>query len=264
MKSIKILSIVALVSFVFYGCPSETVDPPAPTTYYDYLPLADLNNWYYNNTIESNGPISPDILEIDGTVSSNNNTYHHFVANNDATGIYTLYMGNLDVRKDNHNYRANGTFTINLGTEAIDIPINDEVMLTEGASVGDVLSTISGTQNQTMNDIPLTIYYNLKVEVVAVDASKTIDGTTYNNTITTKTTLNMKIDATISGFTVNAMAQQDVVILNDTYADQKGMMLSEAKVEYHLEDFSAYGIDLGTPQDYLENSRQVIVNYTLN
>ena len=264
MKSIKILSFVAVLSFVFYGCPSDPVDPPAPTTYYDYLPLADGNNWHYTNTVASTSAVSSDILEIDGMVSANGNSYYNFTNNLEATGIYTLYMGNLDIRKDNHNYKAYGNFTLNLGTESIDIPINDEIMLSESANVGDVLSTISGTQNQTINSIPLTITYSLETKVTAVDNSQTIAGTSYDNTITTRTTLNMKIDATISGFTVNAMTQQDVVILDNVYADQKGMMLSEAKVEYHLQDFSSYGVDLGVPQDYLENSRQVIVSYNLN
>jgi hypothetical protein len=264
MKIFKTLSLVAVLSFLFYGCPSDTPPTPPATTYYDYLPLTNANYWNYTNTVESTSATSADSLYIDGTTIIGSNSYFQFDANVEATGIYTLYMKNINLRKDNHNYIANGTFTINLGTEAIDIAINDEIMLSESGNAGDVLSTVSGTQTQTVSSIPLTISYSLKTEVVAVNASETIAGTVYTNTIRTKTTLNMKIDATVSGITVSAMNQQDVVTMYNTYADQKGMLLSDTDVEYHLQDFSAYGISLGIPQDYNESSQQVIVNYNIN
>ena len=264
MKIFRIITFVTVLSFLFYGCPSDTQPTPPATSYYDYLPLATGNYWNYTNTVTSTNATSADSLYIDGTVMASGNSYYNFGANATATGIYTLYMKELDVRKDNHFYKANGYFIINLGTQLITIPINDEVMLAESGNVGDVLSTINGTQTQTVSGVPLTITYSLKTEIAAVAASSTIAGTSYDNTITTKTTLNMKIDANVSGFTVSVMNQQDVVIMDNIYADQKGMMLSEANIEYHLQDLSAYGINTGIPQDYTESSRQVIVNYNIN
>jgi len=264
MKIFRIITFVTVLSLLFYGCPSDTQPTPPATSYYDYLPLAVGNYWNYTNTVASTNATSADSLYIDGTVMANGNSYYNFGANTTATGIYTLYMKNLDVRKDNHFYKANGSFVINLGTQPIIIPINDEVMLTEGATAGDVLSTVNGTQTQTVDGFPLTITYSLKTEVSAVAASSTIDGTSYDNTITTKTTLNMKIDTDISGFTISVMNQQDVLITYNTYAAQKGMMLSESTLEYHLEDLSAYGGGSSIPQDHNESYRQVIVNYNIN
>lgn len=264
MKIIKTLSFVAVLSFLFYGCPSDTEPTSPATTYYDYLPLANDNYWNYTNTVESTSAISADSLYIIGNVTVNSNSYFDFEANADATGIYTLFMKDINIRKDNHNYLANGVFTINLGSSPINIAINDEVMLTDGASAGMQLSSINDTQTQTINGIPLTFYTTLKTEVVTTNANQVIDGISYENTITTRTTLSMKIDAAISGFTVTAMTQQDVMVMDNVYADQKGMVLSEVNIEYHLEDFSSYGIDLGIPLDYQESSTQVIVNYNLN
>jgi len=264
MKIFKILSLVTLVSFLFYGCPSDTPPTPPATTYYDYLPLANGNYWNYTNTIASTNVTSSDSLYIDGTTTISENSYFQFDANLEATGIYTLYMKNIDIRKEDHDYVANGTFTINLGTEAINIAINDEIILSESGNAGDILSTVSGTQIQTVSNISLTIIYRLKTEIVATNASETIAGTTYNNTIQTKTTLNMKIDATVSGVTVSAMNQQDVVTMHNTFANQKGLILSNTDTGYHLEDFSSYDINLGIPLDYSESTQQVIVNFNVN
>lgn len=282
----KILQLIACLSIILTGC-SKSDDSPtsggndnsAPTT---YMPLVNSNYWRYdvhtvlNPTTTNQITDAIDLLTVTGDATLNNIAYKKMTGVNETTGtatpagFFTGALNNNNIRIDGGKLRVSGTISIPSGASLptpVDITINDFVFFKEGAAVGDALDSTSGTLSPIVNvngsAVPLTINYVLTSKADGTLSSYTVNGTTYQNISKSIMTLNLKVTGTISGFSATLLDQQDVLVSNQYYAKNVGMIYNNTNIQYQLSSL-AMALLPTTPSSGTQTSTESLKNYHLN
>jgi hypothetical protein len=266
-KAIYSFILFTSIFFIITSCEENAIDISTDETN-EYMPFAVSNYWVYDVESSVNG-VSQDSLYISGTTNANGFNYIDFDASATSTGLATqLYAQNLH-RKSADDHLIYGS--INLGDlfNAIfdfEIEFNDVVLLNETATSGTILATQSDTVSQTIDGIPLTIDYKLTNILSNRINSLTVKSETFSDIIETQITLNIKITAqvTVAGITlpITVLNPQDVLTLNNSYANEVGLIKSNAVISYELETLP--GITYPFPSSGSENSVQEIIRYEVN
>lgn len=260
------LFIFLLPLLTIVSCNDNGIEPVEEVV--NYTPYAVSNYWTYDVESSLNGT-SIDSLYISETVQTNSNTYFNFDASATSTGLTTqLYAQNLH-RKENDNHLIYGT--INIGDLVgnlvdLEIELNDEILLSETATTGTVLATQTNSITQVVNNIPLTIDYTFNNTLTNRLENLTINTTNYTDILQTELTLNLKIVALVDvlgiqvPFTV--LQPQDVLVMENSYANEIGLIQSESTISYQLE--SIPGITFPFPSSNSETIVQNIRSFNIN
>jgi len=177
-----------------------------------------------------------------------------------------LINGNLT--KQNGKLVYNGQYEVDLslyGMENLTIPISNLALYDINASVGDQLSTISNTIDQTFNvqgqPVPLSMTYSLSTEQNEILESYTVNNISYENVLKANVSLNLAVDASFAIITVPLLEEQEVLTSSNYYAADIGLIYSENATSYNFEDLSQFGIPNIDPINV--NSYQSIDTYTV-
>ncbi|MEC4005119.1 hypothetical protein OX283_010650 [Flavobacterium sp. SUN052] len=238
------------------------VDNSPATT---FLPLTNGNYWVYN--VDNAGTINRDSLYISNDTIINAVTYKKMKTLATPTGFFSTTLRNNGVKIDASKLQMTGNFTVNFGLSApIELALTDFIFFKENATTNDVLSTTSGTLNQTVSGYPLTIDYTLKTVADGSLATFLSDGTTYTDVKKTKVILNLKITTTqtISGITVpiTIMNPQDVVTSTQYYSKNIGMVYANTLINYQLN--SIPGVTLPIPSSGTQTQEEFLAVYHIN
>ena len=265
MKTNFILtSLFALI--LFSSCSKNNddsgVDNSPATT---FLPLTNGNYWVYD--VDNAGTLNRDSLYIANDTTINTVIYKKMKTLATPLGFFSSTLRNNGVKIDASKLVMTGDFSLNFGlTAPINLALTDFIFFKESAATNDILSTTSGTLNQTYSGYPLTIDYTMKTVADGSLATYLSDGTTYTDVKKTKVILNLKITTTqtVSGITVpiTIMAPQDVITSTQYYSKNIGMVYANTVINYQLN--SVPGLTLPIPSSGTQTQEEFLAVYHLN
>jgi hypothetical protein len=276
MKKIvfAILSL-SLVSCAVEGLESTIDDntnnpnnPNNSSTFTDALPLNTGNYWTYDVVGLAN---TRDSLYIFGNETVGAHTYKKFKnRNNIATGFYCSSLNNNNVRKDAGKLLLTGNLSVLQGITlptGVDFSVTDFIIFKESATNGEILSEKTGTFQQTISSLPITIEYRLRSiggESFASYTSPNSD--VYPNVKSTKIIMSLKITSTqtIAGFpiTVNILPQQDVVVSTQYLSKNIGVVYTKTNTNFSLN--AAIAAQIGLPVTTTQVQEEFLDTYNVN
>jgi len=256
------LVLVFLTSCSSDSASSPTEDNSPPTT---YMPLVNGNYWVYD--VDNQGTFSRDSLYIANDTIINTVTYKKMKTLTTPTGFFSSTLQNNGVKINGSKLEMTGQFNFSFGlTSPISLGVTDFIFFKENAVANDLLSTTSGTINQTVQTYPLTIDYTLKTICDGSLATYTSNGTTYTDVKKTKVVLNLKIVSyqTVAGIQVpiTLMNAQDVITSTQYYSKNIGMFYTNTAINYQLN--SIPGVTLPIPSNGSQTQEEFLSNYHLN
>lgn len=215
----------------------------------NYLPIAIGDYWTYNVT--TNAQTQRDSLYISNDTTINAKTYKKFKTKNAPIGFFSNSLNKNGLRKENRSLLLTGTLALDFGVGVlINLSVTDFVIFNENATNNQQLGTVTGTINQTVQTYPLVIDYTLKSIAIETLPTYSSNGRVYSDVKRVKTILNAKITTTVSvsGFPITAtiLSPQDVVVSNQYYAKNIGMVHTNTLINYQLNSIPG-GITLPIP-----------------
>ncbi len=209
----------------------------------NYFPLTVDDYWNYDvETVDNldamNNASSSDFLFVDSQIST---AYDLGVNTNDlanasmngilANGLLTRGVSTLEI---------DGTFQLPLeefGDFGIDF--TDVVLYDLNASSNAEMSSLTGSFIEEFEGIPITIAFELVTTSKGRSNSMTVNGETYSNITKSNLSVNLSIVTTIdvlgnpTNFTI--LGEQDVVSIDNYFAENVGLIKSEADIAYELD-----------------------------
>lgn len=243
MKKI-FLSILALVSII--ACTSEDAD--VSDTNFNYLPSTLGTTWQYDVSTGTN--VNQDQLEV---TSENGNSFELSATPAISNGFMTGILSSGTLTRADGQLTINGVLGFNFpGVGDYTIDLTDAVVYDQNASSGSTIYETSGTFSQTIQGLNLDINYTVNSIQKSDVASVTVPLGTYENVINSELIINLSIttEITILGIpqTITLLVPQDVIVVDNFWAREIGLIKSDNQLEYELADFSGLGINLPLPQ----------------
>jgi hypothetical protein len=234
------------------------------------LPLNNGNYWTYDVV---SATTTRDSLYIFGDEAIGSHTYKKFKNKNDiATGFYTSSLNNNHLRKDNGKLLLTGSLNVPQGQTlpiGLDLNVVDFIIFKEYATSGELLSEKTGTFNQTVNGIPLTVEYKLKSiggENIGNFTPPSPNNTTYTDVKSTKIVVNLKITTiqTIAGFpvTITVLQPQDVIVSTQYLSKNIGVVYTKTDTSYVIDTNIASSI--GVPATFNQTQKEFLDTYNVN
>lgn len=261
----KLLIAIAFLT-VLASCTSDTSINNDPET--NYLPLAIGDYWTYNVT--TNTQTQRDSLYISNDTTINAKIYKKFKTKNLPVGFFSNSLNKNGVRKNGSSLLLTGNLALDFGVGVpINLNVSDFVIFSETATNNQQLSSITGTINQTVQNYPLVIDYTLKSIAMETLPTYTSNSHVYSDVKRVKTILNAKITTTVSvpGFpipiTATILDPQDVVISNQYYAKNIGMVYTNTVINYHLNALPG-GITLPIPSNGSQTQDEFLHVYNVS
>jgi hypothetical protein len=266
MKS-KILALFSL-SILFLSCSSDNSSGNDTGITSTSFPLSTGNYWTYDvyNQATTNTPESfgRDSLYVPNDTIIGGITYKKMKTLNLASGFYSGTLANNGVRIDGSKVRVSGSLAFNAGLPtSLAFSVSDFIILKEGASVGEELSSTSGSFEQTFDTYPLTFTYTLKSVSDGSLSSYSSNGTSYTDITKTKVILNLKITTTIAGIPITVMPSQDVLVSNQFYSKNIGLVYNKTVINYNLSQLPSQ-VQLPIPQSGSQTQEEFLDTYQIN
>jgi hypothetical protein len=256
---VKFLAIALLI--IAASCSSD--DGNGETTDFSYFPLKSNNSWDYNVTTGSD-------TETDNLVVTQETSSGFQLTATPSTpfGLMTNVLSSGTLNEENGKLIGTGSVDLNLGTtDNIAIDIENAPLYDQNAGNDRELFSSNGTFTQELQGYDLDINYRVSTKQLEDIAEMTVNNVTYENVIHSKLIVNASItsDVTVSGFTtaLTFMEAQDVIVVDNFWAKDVGLIQSDNQLEYELEDFSSFGLTLPFPQAASLLSVQTLTGFTL-
>ena len=262
----KLLILIAAFSFLF-SCSSDSNGDNGNSIETNYLPLAIGDYWTYDVT--TNAQTLRDSLYVSNDTTINAKTYKKFKTKNLPMGFFSNSLNNNGLRKEVNSLLLTGSLALDFGVGvAIDLNVNDFVIFNETAANNQQLGFVSGTINQTVGTYPLVIDYTLKSIAIETLPTYSSNGQVYTDVKRVKTIFNAKITTTVTvqGFpipvTITILDPQDVVVSNQYYAKNIGMVYTNTTINYNLNALPG-GATLPIPSSGSQTQEEFLVNYNV-
>ena len=209
----------------------------------EYFPLSANSSWSYNN--ESENQNSQDNMFVVGTQQEQGEQYTNLDTQEAVPGGFMvgLLTQNL-VRKDSGKLIINGSFggVPVEGFPDISIPLNNVTLFDPNAQDETQLNSITGSFEETIMEFPINIEYSSTTTQEQVLSSYTTDIQTYTDVIQSNIVLNLEISTQIqlggTTLTLPILSSQDVLVVENYYAANIGLIYSKETIDYTLEDLS--------------------------
>jgi len=239
----------------------------------NYLSLALNNNWIYDvTTDDGTNPVtnSVDDITVDETTTINTMEYYGMTSSVGSTGVMSQLFDQNYFRVENGISYMQGVFTLplsNFGGTDISINLDDAQLIDETKANGTILTSQSDVTAQTIGGFDLDITYTLKTVQRETLASHTVGSETYNDIIKSDIILSVKVTTEINigvPLVVTLLDTQDLLTINNFYANNIGLVDSDTVFTYTLEDLSAFPITIPFPETATITTTQEITAYTIN
>lgn len=268
----KYLYFLATILFVVTSsCSSDESDTavkaePTGTTTTSYFPIKSNNFWTYKTENISVNPvvIGRDSMYVGNDSIINSITYKRMKTKSLPTGFFCGALRNNGLRADGKQIKLSGDVSVNIGASLpVAFSVTDFVIFKENATALEKLATVSGTiLNETaLPGYPLTVSYTLSAKEDGSLATFRSNGVNYTDVKKVKLTLNLKVNAQVGQFSVNVLSSenQNVLISEQYYAKNHGLIKSETNISYSLNPLLAELITI----DFPLSSSQTINDYLL-
>ena len=238
-------------------------DDNGPVT--NYFPLTNGNWWAYK--IQTIAPaFTRDSLFVKADTIISGVTFKKMNTRFAPNGFFSSTMRNNGVRVNGSSLKLSGTVAVSFGLPApILFSVSDFTIFKENALLNDLLSTSSGSFQQTIQGYPLTFTYVLNSYFDGSLANfTTTTNKSYVDLKKTKVVLNLKIAYTLPGLGLTAvlLQPQDVVVSTQYYAKSKGMVYANTDITYTLS--SVPGITLPIPSSGSQNQKEFLDTFLAN
>ncbi|MGJ8685043.1 MAG: chorismate synthase [Nonlabens sp.] len=260
--SLAFIAIIALTA-----CSTDTDDGGnGGGNNFSYLPLTTNNSWDYD--VVTGTTVTNDNL----TVSSVSGSNYTLTANPAVpNGLMTGVLSSGELTAANGQLIGNGTLGFDFqGVGDFSIDIVDGVLYDQNASNGSELYSTSGTFTETIDSYDLDINYVATTVQKANVATMTVPSGTYSNVLHSQLIINVSISTEISigpiTQTINLLQpqNQDVIVVDNYWAQDVGLIKSDNQLDYSLADFSALGVNLPVPQSASVLTTQELTAFTIN
>lgn len=255
-------NIVYLILFLFTFLVSCSKDYDDTATITTNFPLTTGNYWVYD--VETNGIMEEDYLFIAGDVTIGANTYKKFeTLNNYAAGFYSSSLRNNGVRKEQNSLLLSGDLSLG-ATQNIPFNLNinlvDFKIFKDYATSNELLSTKTGSFNETINGYLLTIDYQLKSIADANYTSYTSpNNDSYTDVKAVKIVLTTTVTTSISGFPITILSNQDILTSYQYVANNIGVVHTHTTISYNIPQLIASQINIPETSTQLQN--EYLTNY---
>jgi hypothetical protein len=259
---------LTILTLGLISCGDDDTTPSSNNTA-AYFPLSLNSSWSYTN--ESEDQISQDNMFVFGTQQENGVQYTNLDTQelNSGSFMVGLLTQNL-VRNDTGKLIVNGTFggVPIEGFPDISIPLNNAVLFDPNALNGTQLNIISGSFEQTIMDFPIIIEYTSITTQEQVLPSYTTDTQTYTDVIQSNIVLNLEIstEVQVGGTTLSLpiLSSQEVLVVENYYAANIGLVFSKEMVDYALEDLSGIpGLEIPLPEQNTSMSTATLTSFEI-
>jgi hypothetical protein len=259
---------LTILTLGLISCGDDDTTPNSNNTA-AYFPLSSNSSWSYTN--ESEDQNSQDNMFVVGTQQENGVQYTNLDTQELNSGgfMVALLTQNL-VRNDTGKLIVNGTFggVPIEGFPDISIPLNNAVLFDPNALNGTQLNIITGSFEQTIMDFPIIIEYTSITTQEQVLPSYTTDTQTYTDVIQSNIVLNLEIstEVQVGGTTLSLpiLSSQDVLVVENYYAANIGLVFSKETVDYALEDLSGIpGLEIPLPEQNTSISTAILTSFEI-
>jgi hypothetical protein len=258
-KIIAILLIIGTLIFILSSCKVDNNNPPNVMTVAgaNYMPLSQDNTWTYDvlseNTLNNELIISRDSLYVASSVDISGLVYYNLKTSFESTALMSQIFQAGKIRNENNRLWYNGALSLPFeGFEGLSIPLENAVLFDEKAHANFVLSEFQGSYNKTINTIPLESTYTLStVSAGTMSQFNALNGKTYDEVLLSSINVTLSITTTVDvlGFplTIDVLKPQNVLEIENVFANKIGLVQSVATIAYSLEDFSQLEVQLPFP-----------------
>jgi len=265
------LFFIAFAIVILTSCSSDDSSGGAASAT-NYLPLTDGNYWTYVTNVVGQPTSNRDSLYVANDTVINTKTYKKIKTLAIPFGFYSNSLRDNGLRKESDAIYMTGNAGLNLGNVLpINLNVTDLIIFKESATVNQVLGSVSGVINQDLQGYPLVMNYTLKTTALETLPTYTAeDNTVYTDVKKVKTTLTLSVTTTVTipgipiPLTVPLLNSQDVVVSNQYYAKNIGMVSANTIISYELQDFSQFGITLPIPQSGSQTQTELLDTYLVN
>lgn len=259
---IKKVTLVIIACITIIACTSS--DDGGSNTNNSYLALAINNSWDYDvatgmNTLNDN-------LEVTAVSGSS-----YTLSSNPAVpaGIMTGVLSSGELTATNGQLIGNGTIGFDFqGVADFSINIVDGILYDQNASNNSELYRTSGVFTETIDTYDLDVNYTVTTVQLANVASMTVPAGTFTDVLHSQLIINVSIGTEVSigpiTQTINLLQPQNVIVVDNYWAQDIGLIKSDNQLDYTLEDFSAIGVNLPVPQSASVLTTQDLTAYTVN
>ena len=281
MKYYKFYFIALLTLTTVFSCSDEDSDTPNDpitedpnTVAGNYFPLTISDYWNYD-VIDINNATSETINSTDNlyVASETAGTYDLDVNNGlIANGAMNSYLSNVSLERTETKLISNGALELPAEiSDLIDFDINiDNIILYDTEANNNVeLSSNSNSVQQDFNGVPVTINYTLSSKSIDFSEEMMINGTNYNNVITTKLILNLNVIATLSIINIDIIEPDNVLVITNYFSKDIGLVKAEANTSYQISptaisalEFAGYEINV--PTSGSSTNIQNLTTYSVN
>ncbi len=248
----KKIALICIASIAVISC-TESDDTGRSNDNFSYLPLATNNTWTYDVAT--------------GSVSGSNYT---LTANPAVpTGLMTGVLSSGELTAANGQLIGNGTIGFDFqGVGDFSIDIVDGILYDQNANNNEELYTTSGTFTETVDGYDLDINYVVSTKQLADESSITVPAGTFTDLLHSQLIINVNITTDIAigpiSQTITLLDAQDVIVVDNYWAQDVGLVKSDNQLDYMLEDFSSLGVNLPVPQSASVLTTQDLTIYTVN
>ena len=257
---------------------SKNDDPVAPQTtppvdstgdniVTTFMNLTASNSWAYNTglvigtspaTVPTPGTVT---LNVGGDYNFGGFAYKTMIATpSPISGFYCNQLNTNHLRIDGSSIKMTGKFKFSIGTATnLEFPVTDFVIFKENAALGAPLGPpTSGTTPfpvviSPTNTLNVDVNYTVSAVAGEFSASKTfvsgLTTKTYNNVKKVIITIAIKASTVINGGQIELLDPpvQPVIISEQYYAKDLGMVDALTTVKYSLGQALASNLPAGTP-----------------
>ena len=247
-------------------------DNDTPTSPNNFFPLTNDNDWTYNVTTDDNtnpATNTTDIITVDETTVINTNDYYGMSSSAGSSGTMTQLFDQNYFRSEAGVFYTDGNFTLplsNFGGSDIVIDLNEAKLIDDSQASGTILESQSGTTAQNIGGFDLDIEYTFKTIQKETTNNHTVETVVYDNIIKSDIILSLKVTTTVNigvPIVVTLLDTQDVLTINNYYADGIGLIDSNAIFTYQLEDLSALPVTIPIPETATITTIQKITAFTV-
>ncbi len=267
MKHFLSLFSLCCLTLLCVGCsdddaPSTTPEDTTPLTD-SYFALELGNSWQYEVTTDQM-TTNQDQLTV-ATDPLTPAGFSNLDATTPANGFMTTLLATGYLKDELSTLRYTGALAFAIDpSNPIQIDIEDALVYNAEAASGTTLSTVTQSFSQDLDGIPITIDIVASTQQLGLLDNYTSGGFTFEKALQSSLIVNATISAEILGVQIPLLPSQDVLIAENTYAINTGLVNSEVSFSYEFVDLSGFGIDLPFPSSESSISTQVIQDFQLS
>jgi hypothetical protein len=229
-----------LICLINFACSEDDgTDLPGttpPIEIDNYFPLVVGNTWDYTNTVmspEQDDFVASETLSVVSFVELGPLEEYAFDSDNPQNSgpvISALDQGTLSKSGDQLIFNGDFEFEVE-GFPSLEIGLENAAIYDLSATNGTVLFSESGSADETIQEVPITLDYEFETIMGETLNSYTVNGTTYNDVIHSQIILTLEIKAVVF-LEITVLTEQEVVVIDNYFAKDIGMISSETEIRF--------------------------------